>query len=73
MEKSPIIQVYSDATIISHELMNPEGAMRAYFRLGDVFILDRGFRDAVPELLQNGYHAHIPFRRRASAYNGASK
>ncbi|XP_046976419.1 uncharacterized protein LOC124542519 [Vanessa cardui] len=34
--------------------------MRSYFREGDVFILDKGFRDVVAQLRNYGYQAHMP-------------
>ncbi|CAH0717099.1 unnamed protein product, partial [Brenthis ino] len=56
----PYKATVNDATIMSNEFRNSNGEMRRCFREGDVFILDRGFRDVIPELIEYGYHAHMP-------------
>ncbi|XP_034839386.1 uncharacterized protein [Maniola hyperantus] len=50
----------NDASIMSKEFSSAEGTMRLYFREGDVFILDRGFRDVVAQLQGYGYQTHMP-------------
>lgn len=50
----------NDASIMSKEFSRSEGTMRSYFREGDVFILDRGFRDVVAQLQGYGYQTHMP-------------
>ncbi|XP_045457322.1 uncharacterized protein LOC123667471 [Melitaea cinxia] len=56
----PYRATVNDATIMSNEFRNSNGEMRRYFREGDIFILDRGFRDVIPELIEYGYQAHMP-------------
>ncbi|KAJ8737558.1 hypothetical protein PYW08_000153 [Mythimna loreyi] len=56
----PYPAVTSDADIINNEFGNPESTLRQYFQEGDVFILDRGFRDAVPLLQNCNYSVHMP-------------
>ncbi|XP_045781841.1 uncharacterized protein LOC123878594 [Maniola jurtina] len=50
----------NDSTILSEELANEESRINMFFRTGDIFILDRGFRDVVPNLQALGYKAYIP-------------
>lgn len=50
----------SDAQIMINEFSDPHSPMREYFQDGDVFILDRGFRDAIPLLESCNYSAHMP-------------
>lgn len=56
----PFKATENDATIISCEFQESSGAMRTYFQEGDVFILDRGFRDVIPQLQEFGFQAHMP-------------
>ncbi|XP_026737081.1 uncharacterized protein LOC113500467 [Trichoplusia ni] len=49
----------SDAEIIKKEFGN-ESLLRQYFESGDAFILDRGFRDALPLLNDCGYRTYVP-------------
>lgn len=50
----------SDAHIINNEFSNESSSLRQYFQTGDVFILDRGFRDSLALLEHCGYHVHVP-------------
>lgn len=61
----PYAATTSDATIIQQILENHEGPLEEapinyLLEAGDIFILDRGFRDAVPVLESYGYVPHIP-------------
>lgn len=53
----------SDANIILNEFNNESKPLRQYFQPGDVFILDRGFRDCVPLLEELQYSIHVPASR----------
>ncbi|CAH2109131.1 unnamed protein product [Euphydryas editha] len=55
----------SDASIMQQILQNHDGPMEEapinyFLEEGDVFILDRGFRDSIPLLESYGYVAHVP-------------
>lgn len=50
----------SDANIMKALFQNEDGELRSFFEAGDVFILDRGFRDAVPFLESLGYKIYKP-------------
>lgn len=50
----------SDANIMLNEFNHESNALRRYFQPGDVFILDRGFRDSVPLLQECHYSVHFP-------------
>ncbi|XP_045781575.1 uncharacterized protein LOC123878448 [Maniola jurtina] len=50
----------SDANIMSNEFSDETKPLRQYFQPGDIFILDRGFRDCLPLLEQNNYSVHTP-------------
>ncbi|XP_022834004.1 uncharacterized protein LOC111361820 [Spodoptera litura] len=50
----------NDATITSLNLRNEESGIRTFFRTGDIFILDRGFRDVIYELQECGFVTHMP-------------
>lgn len=50
----------SDADIVKKEFENENQPLRNYFHADDAFILDRGFRDALPLLSECGYHVHRP-------------
>lgn len=55
----------SDAQIMEQILQNhnepmEDGAFHYFFEQGDVFILDRGFRDSIPLLESHGYVSHMP-------------
>ncbi|XP_047029464.1 uncharacterized protein LOC124637154 [Helicoverpa zea] len=50
----------SDGDIMQNEFINESQPLRQYFRHGDVFILDRGFRDAVSVLENSNYSVHMP-------------
>ncbi|XP_075981959.1 uncharacterized protein LOC142980452 isoform X2 [Anticarsia gemmatalis] len=49
----------SDADIMKKEFSS-ERPLREYFRQGDAFILDRGFRDSLPLLHEYGYRTYVP-------------
>lgn len=50
----------SDADIMKKEFEVGNQYLREYFRQGDAFILDRGFRDSLPLLHQSGYRTYVP-------------
>lgn len=50
----------SDAEIMNNEFDEPSKPLRQYFQHGDVFILDRGFRDSIPLLESCNYSVHVP-------------
>jgi len=50
----------SDAEIINNEFRDPNSMLRKYFQAGDAFILNRGFRDALPLLNECGYRTYVP-------------
>lgn len=50
----------SDASITLDILNNEEHPFHVFCNQGDVFILDRGFRDCIGELEALGYEAHMP-------------
>lgn len=55
----PYAATDSDATILRRTLHDEEGALHWFFRAGDIFILYRGFRDALPDLETFNYKAYI--------------
>lgn len=56
----PYLATTSDADIINHDFRDPSSMLREYLQAGDAFILDRGFRDALPLLNECGYRTYIP-------------
>lgn len=50
----------SDADIIKNLFENENSPLRSYFRCNDIFILDRGFRDAIGLLTSLEYTVHKP-------------
>lgn len=50
----------SDAQILINEFNQQDLPLRNFFNEGDVFILDRGFRDAIPLLGECGYAPKMP-------------
>lgn len=50
----------SDADIIRNEFSNENGPYRHFFQSGDIFILDRGFRDSISLLERCNYSVHVP-------------
>lgn len=55
----------TDADIMKMVLQNhnepiENGAFNYFLHRGDVFILDRGFRDSIPTIETYGYEAHMP-------------
>lgn len=56
----PYSATISDATIMKDLFAEENGPLRRYFREGDVFILDRGFRDAMDDLVRYNYEPHKP-------------
>lgn len=65
----PYAATDSDATILQRMIYDEESTFHWFFRNGDVFILDRGFRDALPDLRQFNYSAHMP----ETKYHGADQ
>lgn len=53
----------SDANIMIQEFNDESKPLRQYFQPGDVFILDRGFRDSVSMLQNINYSVHTPVSR----------
>lgn len=66
MGPGPYSAKTSDATILLNEFNEETKPLRQYFQEGDVFILDRGFRDAVPLLRSCNYFIHMPESLQAS-------
>lgn len=56
----PFAATDSDASILQRMVYDEEGTFHWYFRSGDVFILDRGFRDVLPDLTSFNYSAYMP-------------
>lgn len=56
----PYAATESDAQILKNMIEDEEGSFHWFFRQGDVFILDRGFRDVIDDLHAYGYEAHLP-------------
>lgn len=52
--------VTSDADIMNDIVNNQDSPFHWLYRSGDVFILDRGFRDAMENLQSCGYIPHMP-------------
>ncbi|RVE40334.1 hypothetical protein evm_015016 [Chilo suppressalis] len=50
----------SDAEIMQHDFNNENALLRQYFQAGDAFILDKGFKDALPLLTDCGYRTYVP-------------
>lgn len=50
----------SDASIMQLIINNEEHAMHWFLNRGDVFILDRGFRDSIDDIESYQYEAHMP-------------
>ncbi|KAF9409263.1 hypothetical protein HW555_011298, partial [Spodoptera exigua] len=46
--------------VIDNEEDTGDGVFHWFYRNGDVFILDRGFRDFIVPMQQHGYSVHIP-------------
>ncbi|XP_063383693.1 uncharacterized protein LOC134669975 [Cydia fagiglandana] len=55
----PYAATTSDADIMSQELA-VDGPMNYVLEAGDVFIVDRGFRNSIPDIEACGYEAHMP-------------
>lgn len=56
----PYAATQSDADIMKDLFQNENSPLRSYFRQNDVFILDRGFRDAIGLLTSLGYSIKKP-------------
>ncbi|KAL0860541.1 hypothetical protein ABMA27_009912 [Loxostege sticticalis] len=56
----PFKATTNDASITSLDLRSEEGNIRSFFRIGDIFILDRGFRDVTTDLEAHGFRTHMP-------------
>lgn len=57
----PYAATTSDATILRDLLTNEsQSGLEWFFQPNDAFIFDRGFRDAVPNLEECGFVAHMP-------------
>jgi len=50
----------NDARILVNEVNNDSNGMRAWFQEGDIFICDRGYRDAIANLADIGVEIRIP-------------
>ncbi|KMQ84797.1 vacuolar protein sorting-associated protein 13c [Lasius niger] len=50
----------NDAAILQREFERDAGIMRQWFRNGDIFLVDRGFRDVVPWLEKMGINCWMP-------------
>jgi len=47
-------------TKIMEQLLEAGGPLVSFFQRGDVFLVDRGFRDVVPKLEALGYNVKMP-------------
>lgn len=56
----PYAASQSDADIMKSIFGNADSPQRSYFRQNDIFILDRGFRDAIGLLTSLGYSVYQP-------------
>lgn len=56
----PFKATTNDASITSLDLRSKEGNIRSFFRIGDIFILDRGFKDVTTDLEAHGFRTHMP-------------
>ncbi|CAK1587666.1 unnamed protein product [Parnassius mnemosyne] len=56
----PYPAIDSDASIMKALFQNENGDLRLFFMENDIFILDRGFRDAISFLEELGYVIHKP-------------
>lgn len=56
----PYSATTSDASILNKLIDGANSVFNWFFQEGDVLILDRGFRDAVPNVESCGYDAHMP-------------
>lgn len=56
----PYAATQTDAEIMKDLFTDESGPMRSFYREGDVFILDRGFRDAIPLLEACNYNVQKP-------------
>lgn len=63
----PYAATTSDATILNSILENEEHPLHVFLVPNDVFILDRGFRDAIENLGMYDYEGHIPPTKDRSA------
>lgn len=57
----------SDATIMTRSV-HDEAPMHIVLQPGDVFVLDRGFRDSLPNIEERGYVAHMPPTKRRNEF-----
>lgn len=58
--EGPYAATTSDAQILNNALNDEDSVLHWFYRHGDVFILDRGFRDAISNLEACGYVAQMP-------------
>ncbi|CAK1598067.1 unnamed protein product [Parnassius mnemosyne] len=58
----------SDADIVKDQFRDPSQPLWQYFREGDVFILDRGFRDCISLLENLNYAVHFPLSLQPSEF-----
>ncbi|XP_035452082.2 uncharacterized protein LOC118277412 [Spodoptera frugiperda] len=56
----PYAATQTDAEIMNHLFEAEDSLYRQLFQPNDIFILDRGFRDAIPLLQRLGYQIHKP-------------
>lgn len=56
----PYSAIESDAQIMKNMIDDEGNPFHWFFEHGDVFILDRGFRDVIDDLHACGYEAHLP-------------
>lgn len=56
----PFAATKSDASIMSDFINGESSVFHWFFEENDVLILDRGFRDCVPDLEESGYEVHLP-------------
>lgn len=56
----PYAATHTDAEILKDLFNDENGPMRTFYRDGDVFILDRGFTDAITLLEASNYNVQKP-------------
>jgi len=50
----------NDAALLRNELLKSQSDMKQWFAIGDIFLLDRGYRDVIPFLEERQYVAKMP-------------
>lgn len=56
----PYAATKTDAQIMTEIMNDQTSPLHIILQTDDVFILDRGFRDSIPDIESAGYVAHMP-------------